>query len=45
MDDTFAELEAAWVYNYPWGSTDHNGAARMDKAQVVIGSNNTLTSE
>lgn len=37
-----AELEAAWVYNYPWGSTDHNGAARMDKSQVRV-DNNTLT--
>ncbi|KAI1337966.1 hypothetical protein F5Y15DRAFT_407876 [Xylariaceae sp. FL0016] len=28
-----ADFDADWNYNYPWG-TDHNGGARMDKAQV-----------
>ncbi|KAI1658209.1 glycoside hydrolase family 16 protein [Daldinia decipiens] len=31
--DSQANFDADWAYNYPWG-TDHNGGARMDKAQV-----------
>ncbi|KAF2670169.1 glycoside hydrolase family 16 protein [Microthyrium microscopicum] len=29
------EFEKSWAYLYPWGS-DHNGAARMDKAHVHL---------
>ncbi|CAK7202147.1 hypothetical protein SEUCBS139899_004867 [Sporothrix eucalyptigena] len=36
-------FDAAWDYNYPWG-TDHNGAARMDKAQTKVDfKENTVT--
>lgn len=36
-------FDAAWDYNYPWG-TDHNGAARMDKGQSRLDTaSNTLT--
>jgi galactan endo-beta-1,3-galactanase len=34
--DSQAAFDADWVYNYPWGGTDHNGAARMAKSQVKI---------
>jgi galactan endo-beta-1,3-galactanase len=35
-------FDAAWDYNYPWG-TDHNGAARMDKGQSRLDTaSNTL---
>lgn len=36
-----SDFDANFNYLYPWGS-DHNGAARMDKAHVSI-SGNTLT--
>ncbi|KAI0887124.1 concanavalin A-like lectin/glucanase domain-containing protein [Annulohypoxylon maeteangense] len=36
-----SDFDADWGYNYPWG-TDHNGGARMDKAQVKF-SNGQLT--
>ncbi|KAI1842691.1 hypothetical protein JX265_002703 [Neoarthrinium moseri] len=36
-----ADFDADWNYLYPWG-TDHNGGARMDKAQVAF-SNGQLT--
>ncbi|CAK7217841.1 hypothetical protein SCUCBS95973_003283 [Sporothrix curviconia] len=40
---TQAAFDAAWDYNYPWG-TDHNGGARMDKSQSVLDTEaNTLT--
>ncbi|KAI0114849.1 glycoside hydrolase family 16 protein [Daldinia grandis] len=31
--DSQGDFDADWAYNYPWG-TDHNGGARMDRAQV-----------
>lgn len=38
-----AAFDAAWAYNYPWG-TDHNGAARMDKSQTRVDySSDTVT--
>ncbi len=44
--DSFASraaFDAAWDYNYPWG-TDHNGAARMDRNHSVLDlAANTLT--
>ncbi|OTB07964.1 glycoside hydrolase family 16 protein [Hypoxylon sp. CI-4A] len=36
-----ADFDADWNYFYPWG-TDHNGGARMDKAQIAF-SDGTLT--
>lgn len=39
--DSQSAFDTDWDYLYPWGS-DHNGAARMDKAQVSI-SNSVLT--
>jgi len=40
--DSQATFDAHWTYNYPWGGTDHNGSARMNKSQVTI-ANSTLT--
>lgn len=43
--DSQADFDADWDYLYPWGS-DHNGAARMDKAHVKIADGTvTLTAE
>jgi galactan endo-beta-1,3-galactanase len=43
--DSQADFDADWNYLYPWGS-DHNGAARMDKAHVKFGDGMvTLTAE
>ena len=36
-----SDFDADWSYDYPWG-TDHNGGARMDRAQVAL-SGGTLT--
>lgn len=40
--DSFTDFDTYWNYNYPWG-TDHNGGARMDKGQVSVASDGTLT--
>lgn len=40
--DSQQDFDADWNYNYPWG-TDHNGAARMDKAQVRMPGGGALT--
>ncbi|KAK1772158.1 glycoside hydrolase [Phialemonium atrogriseum] len=43
--DSQADFDTHWDYLYPWGS-DHNGAARMDKAHVKIDSGTvTLTAQ
>lgn len=34
--DSQAEFEKFFVYNYPWGGTDHNGSARMAKSQISV---------
>lgn len=39
--DSQTDFDTDWDYLYPWGS-DHNGAARMDKAHVKI-ENGTVT--
>ena len=40
-----ADFDTDWNYLYPWGS-DHNGAARMDKAHVRLSDGTvTLTAE
>ncbi|KAI1467309.1 glycoside hydrolase family 16 protein [Daldinia caldariorum] len=37
-----ADFDAAWAYNYPWG-TDHNGGARMAQSQASLSGDGVLT--